>query len=137
MKKLQGISFSINPQIKAIMKAIHHAVKETSASISASPWATYLSVKNEPLGIEHYASRPLPSTMGLPGVHGYHPQNGSLGSIPSTPLSAALGPAAQAAGPGKASSGRPGINFFERAESYANSYSATRQRDNLYSKRIP
>jgi hypothetical protein len=60
----------------------------------------------------------------VPVSSGANGSNGGLSSVPSTPLSAALGPAALATLPNKDISGQSssrggGINFFERADRLA------------------
>lgn len=45
-----------------------------------------------------------------------HSKQASLGSVPTTPLGAALGPAAAAAIPSRGGGGR--LNVFERADRY-------------------
>jgi hypothetical protein len=60
----------------------------------------------------------------VPVSSGANGSNGGLSSVPSTPLSAALGPAALATLPnkdmgGQSSSRAGGINFFERADRLA------------------
>jgi len=57
--------------------------------------------------------------------------NGVPGSVPSTPLSAALGPAAMATLP----NGRSQINFFERADRLAATMGKRGQPEVLYGKK--
>jgi hypothetical protein len=61
---------------------------------------------------------------------------GVPGSVPSTPLSAALGPAAMATLPNKeAMGGKSQINFFERADRLAATMGKRGQQEVLYGKK--
>ncbi|KAF2399051.1 hypothetical protein EJ06DRAFT_68924 [Trichodelitschia bisporula] len=117
--------------IKALMKHIHIAVKEASVRITNSPWAAgdaskAPSVREVPFSPS--ASSFISSLSGsmsgnLPPPHMPHNKQGSLGSVPSTPLGAALGPAALATLPNSQavrSNAQAGVggkmNVFERAE---------------------
>jgi hypothetical protein len=66
-----------------------------------------------------------------------HSGSGVPGSIPSTPLSAALGPAAMATLPNKeaVAGGRSQINFFERVDRLAATMGKRGQQEVLYGKK--
>lgn len=116
------------------MRPIHHIVKAASTLVQGSPWRVYLEKSNYTNGSEGLQPRPFPTSAGISAATNNQTQPGPMGSIPSTPLSAALGPAAAAAVPSKGASGRPAINFFERADRFATS-SNPRNPDMLYGKR--
>ncbi|KAF2672865.1 hypothetical protein BT63DRAFT_450889 [Microthyrium microscopicum] len=117
-----------NGEIKPVMKPIHHIVKAASTLVQGSPWRVYLEKSNYMNGSEGLQGRPIPGALTIQA----HSSN--FGSVPSTPLSAALGPAAAAAVPSKNGMGRQGINFFDRENRYATA-STQRQPDSLYGKR--
>jgi hypothetical protein len=111
------------------MKSIHVAVKDLSNRLVNSPWAHYLNQSNYPSFNENFPPRgPTPSIAPL-----QVPQS-NISSVPSTPLSAALGPAAVATVPNKGSTGRPGMNVFERADKLASFM--PRQQEMLYGKKM-
>ena len=112
------------------MKPIHSAVKDLSNRLVNSPWASYLNQTNYPNFNENFPPRgPVPSAVPL-----QVPQS-NISSVPSTPLSAALGPAALATVPSKGSTSRPGMNVFERADKLASFM--PRQQEMLYGKKMP
>jgi len=101
---------SITTEIKSLCKPIHNILKEATRSVAESPWATAA-----------YDNTRGPQ-------NGENPNFYAPGSVPSTPLSAAIGPAASAAvNPGPSARERDGplrtgsstrINFFERVDEY-------------------
>jgi hypothetical protein len=109
------------------MKSIHVAVKDLSNRLMNSPWRHYLNQSNYSSFDENFSSRgPLPTTMlQIPSTN--------ISPVPSTPLSAALGPAAVATVPSKGPSGRSGMNVFERADKLASFM--PRQQEMLYGKK--
>jgi len=119
--------------IKNLMKPIHNAIKGASGAVSNSPWVSYMQKSNYNLvhGIDENSQ--TQGSSGAPTLITINTHRPNNDSVPSTPLSAALGPAAAAALPSKGSS-RPTINFFERADRYATA-SNQRQPDVIYSKR--
>jgi hypothetical protein len=115
------------------MRPIHQVIKGATTAVQNSPWAPYMQKYN-------YASNEALPRSQNPGS-GATPANITINtnqpnndSVPSTPLSAALGPAAAAALPSKGGMGRPAINFFERADRYA-SASNQRQAEAIYGRR--
>lgn len=97
--------------------------------VQESPWAAYMQKTNYATASENQLRGPL-RNMNI----NTQQLNGNS-SVPSTPLSAALGPAAAAALPSsKAGNSRPSINFFERADRYANATNQ-RQAEIIYGKR--
>lgn len=90
------------------MKSVHVAVKDALARVASSPWAHYtngIPVLAPSGGIDNFQGSSAGSVQ----------QHSVFGSVPSTPLSAALGPAARATVPSKSHSR---INFFERADKF-------------------
>jgi hypothetical protein len=92
------------------MKDIHSAIKAASSLIRSSPWGHYMTTEEV-----------IPPNQG--GMAGRetlpvapHVKQSSLGSVPTTPLGAALGPAAAAAIPSRGGGSR--LNVFERADRY-------------------
>jgi hypothetical protein len=110
-------ALSHHAEIKPVMKSIHVVAKETTSRITASPWGSYL--HNSSSGNESFNGRQLPNSGGSSSTNHLQPQSSNMGSIPSTPLSAALGPAALATVPNKGAQSRSAINFFERADRFA------------------
>jgi len=127
MKRLRA--YPGHAEMKTYMKTIHSSAKGASATITASPWGMYFNPTNPAANVEAYISRPLPNIMGVAGnafaVQTTGMTQSESGSIPSTPMSAALGPAAQATIPtkGSQSQSRSGINVFERMDRFAASQS--------------
>jgi hypothetical protein len=119
------------------MKAIHVVAKETTSRITASPWGSYLHNGNPMGGSGIYPPRAQhPNSTTLSVVSALQSQSANMGSIPSTPLSAALGPAALATVPSKGGQSRSAINFFERADRFAASQQLNhRGGDGLYGRR--
>lgn len=127
--------------VKSAMKPIHKAVKEVSRIIDQSPWS-HLTVRGATSNLPVPTSMSLP-TMPLPVLPSVnsllmslpHPSlpgpintsvapsyaasaastPGYVTPVPATPLSAALGPAAQATVPTTPSQQLPAINVFERS----------------------
>jgi len=116
------------------MKIIHVSVKEVSARITNSPWAHYLNQSNYH-GPQDSFSRPAyPGPGGpLPPLPTAQQQMANISSVPSTPLGAALGPAAVATVPNKGQTNRSGMNVFERAEKLN---VAPRQQEMLYGRKL-
>jgi hypothetical protein len=83
---------SLLAPLRTVTKPIHAAVKDASAAIANSPWS----------GSTNAMPNTLSNTSIVPPTHRKHP---SGGSVPSTPMSAALGPAAQATMPTGSSMG--------------------------------
>ena len=91
------------------MKIVHTAVKEASTRITTSPWGHYLTYLNfqSPSSMANHGSAhggshnvSFGSIPAIAAVQ-HHSGTGSNSSVPSTPLSAALGPAAVATIPSK------------------------------------
>jgi hypothetical protein len=134
------------------MKPLHRTVKEASLAINDSPWS-HLTANNSGMmgppslssitsrtSAPRFLGRPTMSSGGGPGFPG--PINTSLTTmapgfpsaismssggyptpVPATPLSAALGAAAQATvpnTPGPRSQSASTVNFFERADRLMN-----------------
>ncbi|KAF1814593.1 hypothetical protein P152DRAFT_447929 [Eremomyces bilateralis CBS 781.70] len=96
----------IRDEIKAYMKPLHRANKELSHVINDSPWRdlTSRSGRSNTMTATAAPSMPAPGT----GVYQHHHLGSGYGtSMPATPLSAALGPAAQATVPST-----PGTHTF-------------------------
>ena len=132
--KLMGIG----PDISRTLHPVYKSVKVTALNVQNSPWAWVFNRDSPPkrpdparrsraAEDEHYNG----SSKSINVSH-KHSQTGSGSSssqygssvpmtpVPATPLSAALGPAAQATVPNTPSSNTT-INFFERLEAYKNS----------------
>jgi hypothetical protein len=96
METMKRNRVSIPSDIKAKMKEIHTTVKETTSKVQNSQWA------------HHLTDAPL-----------FEPNNhfkkASAGSVPTTPLHAALGPASAAAVP-NLNRAQSKLNVFERAD---------------------
>jgi hypothetical protein len=142
----------LSPEVKQLMKPAHRTVKEASLAINDSPWA-HFSNPTAGSRQASFTSRTQVPRFGKPTLAGgggapfpgpintsisslgpsYHPQStssvgsGSIGyftPVPATPLSAALGPAAQATVPNTPNQNQFGSqgnaqfagNVIERAE---------------------
>jgi hypothetical protein len=117
-----GITAVHDPEIKPYMRDFHAAVKKASSFIyTKTPWSHYLNSSNYsnnnsnnnseyPNGL---TARPLPNAGGLITTSGLPPQMMNVASIPSTPLSAALGPAAAAVSAG---TGKGAFDFLDRTD---------------------
>jgi hypothetical protein len=100
----------VTNEIKHLCKPIHQILKEATRTVAESRWATAA----------------YDNTRGT--MNGENSQFYASGSVPSTPLSAAIGPIASAAvNPGLSAREKEGplrtasstrINFFERADEY-------------------
>jgi hypothetical protein len=91
---MKNYNVTIPSEIKAKMKEIHTAVKDTTNQISSSPWAKELETPSQSYN---------------------HNKKSSGGSVPTTPMHAALGPASAAAVP-NLTRAQPKLNVFERVE---------------------
>ena len=111
------------------MKVIHVAVKDLSNRLMNSPWGHYLNQSNYPNFNDSFQLRSQLTNSGPLQI----PQT-NVGSVPSTPLSAALGPAAVATVPSKGPTGRSAMNVFERADRLASF--VPRQQEMLYGKKL-
>lgn len=97
----------VRQMVKQTMKPLHLILKkEVSARIKNSPWAVWLDGNNIGLGTDQHSSGGI-----VPA--GLHRKNPSGGSVPSTPLSAALGPAVQAAVPALPTLGAPPSSMLQ------------------------
>lgn len=109
MKELKSLSVSTNPEIKQQMKDIHSSIKAASSLIRSSPWGHYMTTEEV-----------IPSQGAMMGRDNAslapHSKQSSVGSVPTTPLGAALGPAAAAAIPSRGGGSR--LNVFERADRF-------------------
>ncbi|ODH20144.1 hypothetical protein ACO22_05957 [Paracoccidioides brasiliensis] len=128
MREAKGYGL-LNSEIVATLRPVQRAIREAGRLIDASPWS-YLAELNtsNPTGIypphihahhiQHYAN---PSTSTLSATTLSSPQSVPM---PATPLSAALGPAAQATVPSTAASAYSYRFFagdvFQRADSLLN-----------------
>jgi hypothetical protein len=84
------------PHIKSKTKEMHGVIKETTNLISNSQWSPFLQTPP-------------------PTEPNNHFKKASAGSVPTTPLHAALGPASAAAVPNMIRA-QPKVNFFERVD---------------------
>jgi hypothetical protein len=128
-RSLSALPSSIHSEIKPVMKLIHVGVKDVSARITNSPWAHYLNQSNYPSAQDGFPSR---NGLVVPGPLPSH--GSSLSSVPSTPMGAALGPAAVATVPSKGPTARSGMNVFERADKLASFM--PRQQEMLYGRKL-
>lgn len=133
-------------EVKQLMKPLHRTVKEASLAINDSPWSHLTSNNTGMMGppsLSSITSRTsAPKFLGRPTMvsgggasfpgpintsipthsSAYMGSQGSSGHptpVPATPLSAALGAAAQAtvpSTPGLRSQSSSTVNFFERAD---------------------
>jgi hypothetical protein len=107
------------------MKSIHLALKDSTTRLTNSPWAHYLNQSN----YDGSQSRFNTNTASMP------PPTPSQSSVPSTPLSAALGPAAIATLPNRVPPGKSGLSVFERAERLASFPTTQQSQPMLYGRK--
>jgi hypothetical protein len=106
------------------MKNIHIPLRDSTTLLTNSPWAHYLNQSNyDGSQFRHNANNGS-----MP------PPNSNINSVPSTPLSAALGPAAVATIPNRAPPGKSGLSVFERAEKLA-SFPTNQPQQMLYGRK--
>ncbi len=121
----------LSPDVQQVLQPVYKAAKEAGKLIDESPWR-YLADAPSPLGHSSLHTPPPPITESMmqnlylhePGssssMSTAHTPGSYVNPLPPTPLSAALGPAAQATVPSTPSAYHSGPfsgNVFERAES--------------------
>ncbi|KAF2417657.1 hypothetical protein EJ08DRAFT_654477 [Tothia fuscella] len=132
VKELKSLAVSTNPEIKQQMKDIHSSIKTASSMIRNSPWGHYMTTDEVPTNnntrgdINGRHDTLVRGEMGPPPGRDAmgsrdavpHVKQSSIESVPTTPLGAALGPAAAAAIPSRGGGGGSRLNVFERADRY-------------------